>query len=715
MEASEVPMIVQWRIYLQSLDFKIEHIKGRDNTVADALSRLLMLVTVYDELDCPEAQHAILYILEEENCTDKQVHLLAGVFDKPTNEGVLTPRYDTKLTSEQLFQEVHNGQQGHWGVEETYKRLNKLAPGYGLSVREVSELVCECVNCQKNRRERSNRLIPIPRTLKPPMPRTAIGVDAVAITPPGKTGLDHLIVVVNLFIKLTSLYPVQGCSAKNLAYSIWKYWCTYGHTDLIISDQGPDLKSDLMSELVQLMGMRHVFSIVDKHANGVERVNKEVVRHLRCLVVWDRNIRDVFDDPTMIPSVQYILNSHVSSETGFSLFELTFGSADKIYGDLLKDCSGRPVHTLFSKLNENLTFLRAAIAEFQQSLISARVPKDKEAVQNRFQEGDLVLFDAGPKPHPKMASRHKGPYEVVRQHKNDVQVRDLVTGVVLEFSVVDLEPFFGVKTDAVTAARRDQEDSEADNKGFSDNSQKSAADAVIVKTSRVLLRGKPALLEKRSNATYRLKLDDGSLSTVFSDEEYIMQWLDRLDYGFCSHKSCTSLPISLCSRNVHWLCEEHFCLGDCCVANKMCAAAAADASATNKKPIAGDGPPGDGSPGDPPPLGDGFPGDGSPGDDSPGDGPPGDGPPGDGPPGDGSLGDGPPLGDGSLLTSLKEKSDLPRLPPLPPLVHIIGKSSGVTQAKRRQNAERHSPMSTPNLLKALTSLFTGLTPEQSSY
>jgi hypothetical protein len=107
--------------------------------------------------------------------------------------------------------------------------------------------------------------------------------------------------------------------ARILAHSVWKYWCTFGHTDLIISDQGPDLKSDLMSELVRLMGMRHVFSIiVDKHANGVERVNKEVVRHLRCLV-WDRNIRDVFDDPTVIPSVQYILNSHVSLPSSLRL------------------------------------------------------------------------------------------------------------------------------------------------------------------------------------------------------------------------------------------------------------------------------------------------------------------------------------------------------------------------------------------------------------
>jgi hypothetical protein len=109
-----------------------------------------MLETVYDALDYPEAQHTIRYILDEEDCTAEQVHMLAGVFDDPTVEGVLTPQCDTKQTAVQLF---HNGQQGHWGVEETYKRLYKLAPGHGLSVREVSELVRECVNCQKNRRE----------------------------------------------------------------------------------------------------------------------------------------------------------------------------------------------------------------------------------------------------------------------------------------------------------------------------------------------------------------------------------------------------------------------------------------------------------------------------------------------------------------------------------------------------------------------------------
>jgi hypothetical protein len=58
MDASEVSMIVRWCIYLQSFDFKIRYIKGKDNTVADDLSRLVMLAKVYDELDHPEAQHS---------------------------------------------------------------------------------------------------------------------------------------------------------------------------------------------------------------------------------------------------------------------------------------------------------------------------------------------------------------------------------------------------------------------------------------------------------------------------------------------------------------------------------------------------------------------------------------------------------------------------------------------------------------------------------
>jgi hypothetical protein len=49
---------------------------------------------------------------------------------------------------------------------------------------------------------------------------------------------------------------------------------------MILSDQGPDLTSGLYTQLVEYMGMRHVFSIADKHANGVERTMVRVSEEL---------------------------------------------------------------------------------------------------------------------------------------------------------------------------------------------------------------------------------------------------------------------------------------------------------------------------------------------------------------------------------------------------------------------------------------------------
>lgn len=198
-------------------------------------------------------------------------------------------------------------------------------------------------------------LIPIVRNLKPPNARSAIGIDAVEITPHGAEGYTHINVVVNLFTKFVYLEPVKGVTALNLANTIWKYWSHYGHTDLIISDQGPDLTSDLFKQLTEYMGVRHTFSIANRHANGCERIIGEVVRHLRALV-YDYSEReerkDIFEDPSWLASVQYLLNSEVSSETGFSPFELTFGSKDLDYLNMdLKDLPDR-AHARLTALND---------------------------------------------------------------------------------------------------------------------------------------------------------------------------------------------------------------------------------------------------------------------------------------------------------------------------------------------------------------------------
>jgi hypothetical protein len=291
--------------------------------------------------------------------------------------------------------------------------------------------------------------------------RTAIGIDAVEITPHGADGYTHINVIVNLFTKFVSLHPVKGCTALNLSNSVWKHWCNFGHTDMIISDQGPDLTSNMFEQLTSYMGMQHTFSIADKHANGCERLIGEVVRHLRAMAYdhsRNKQCLDVFADPSWIDSAQYILNSEISSETGHSPFELTYGTHALPYMAMAKGELSQHVHARLSKMNADLMELKHKSQLYQQTLMADRKGKGVDPyLQNTYQPSDLVLFDKGPKVHPKMFHRYLGPYEVINQTSNDVFCRQLATGESRKFDVSDLRLYAGSREDAFDMACRDQD------------------------------------------------------------------------------------------------------------------------------------------------------------------------------------------------------------------------------------------------------------------
>jgi hypothetical protein len=475
MESSEVPKIVRWRIFLQSFNFKLRHIAGKLNDVADWFSR------TFPEKDCEQLLATIdeeLYSASDADEADERAsaiyhNWLSNLYSDYMSEKASSKKLD-KLDDSQLETEgekaysqedclkaVHNAKVGHMGARVTWTRLNKQFPGHGISYRIAQEFVAACPNCNKTRLGMKDTLTPIIRTLKPPESRTAIGIDAVEISPASEDGYTHINVVVNLFTKFVALYPVKGVSALNLANSCWKYWCNFGTTDMIITDRGPDLTSDLFKHMTNYMGMRHAFSIADKHANGVERTIGEIVRHLRAMV-YDESAnsanQDVFKDPSWIDSVQYILNSEVNSETGYSPFELTYGSEAKRYTELAKGELSEKPHARLSKLNATLVELQAKSKLVQDKLIETRKAEGVlPEKQNKFQEGDYVLYDKGPKVHPKMSHRYLGPYSVAGQKANDVTVKHLATGVVKTYDVCDLKLFAGGKQEAYDMARRDED------------------------------------------------------------------------------------------------------------------------------------------------------------------------------------------------------------------------------------------------------------------
>jgi hypothetical protein len=62
---------------------------------------------------------------------------------------------------------------------------------------------------------------PIVRHLRPPHPRSVVGVDTLTVTPADKDGNYLLIVVVNHFTKFTALYPAKDHNALTVATALF--------------------------------------------------------------------------------------------------------------------------------------------------------------------------------------------------------------------------------------------------------------------------------------------------------------------------------------------------------------------------------------------------------------------------------------------------------------------------------------------------------------
>jgi hypothetical protein len=430
MEASAVPKVIRWRIYMQNFLFRLRHIPGKLNRIADFLSRIHLLESL--------SPHALspLDVVEE------------GVEGPPIVE----------VTPEEILKRIHNSRMGHNGIRRTWLDLNKYFPGHRIPHKVVEEFVQTCPTCQKSRLGMTDALEPINRTLKREHTRACIGVDTLTITPPDKHSNEYLIVIVNHFTKFSAGYPCPIKDAVAVATALFTYYCTFGIFEEIVFDPGIEFKNEVVNLLHTWLGIRQVFSLVDRHqSNGVEGTNKQILRHLKALI-FDERVKDRWSDPTILPIVFFIINSTDSSESGIVPFHAHFGSQDATYAKLpLNMDPAISTHDYLRLLDSNLTTLRNVSKQYQDNLIAERKAETPIEEQNMYQKGDFVLFAVDrSKPLPnKLYPIYLGPYEVIQQTKNDVEVRDLIRGNIKVFHVERLKIFHGPREEAYRLAKID--------------------------------------------------------------------------------------------------------------------------------------------------------------------------------------------------------------------------------------------------------------------
>ena len=112
---------------------------------------------------------------------------------------------------------------------------------------------------------------------------------------------------------------------------------------------------------------------------------------------------------------------------------------------------------MVGKIQESMKALRDASKKHQDELIDARARGDNEKV-NLYQPGDFVLAQSREKMNSlKLMPRLLGPYEVMRQYKNDVVVTHMASQEQMTYHVDELTLFVGTREQAAMAALLDND------------------------------------------------------------------------------------------------------------------------------------------------------------------------------------------------------------------------------------------------------------------
>ena len=96
----------------------------------------------------------------------------------------------------------------------------------------------------------------------------------------------HVLVIVDSFSRWTELFHCNDSMAKSACRCLLEHFGRFGSPNLIRSDRGPHFANELIEKFLLAVGTPHNLTLAySKEENSiVERVNKEVDRHLRSFV-----------------------------------------------------------------------------------------------------------------------------------------------------------------------------------------------------------------------------------------------------------------------------------------------------------------------------------------------------------------------------------------------------------------------------------------------
>ncbi|PIK49797.1 pol polyprotein [Apostichopus japonicus] len=268
--------------YISQYSTDLRHIPGRDNVVADALSRNVYGVTISSSpLDftaiASAQQHddELIQLRKSSSLklTDVPLPAAEGTITCDVSTGTARP-YIPQQFRRAVFDSLHS--LSHPGINAT-KRLITQRYIWSNVHKDVSNWCKSCIKCQQVKVHRHTKT-PIGSF---PMTQTRfqhIHMDIVGPLPPSE-GYSYLLTIVDRFTRWPEAIPISNITAETVAKSFVKRWVsTFGVPSVITTDRGSQFESSLFRHLNQLLGTHRIRTTAyHPAANGlVERFHRQL-------------------------------------------------------------------------------------------------------------------------------------------------------------------------------------------------------------------------------------------------------------------------------------------------------------------------------------------------------------------------------------------------------------------------------------------------------